>query len=128
MKNKLAPLVGFGLALTPFFAFAQSTCGTAQSGTLEAILCEISNILNTVIPVIIVLGVVYFVWGVVSYVIASEEEAKTAGRNRMIYGIIGLVVIVSMWGLVAIVTKTFGLNSQGPIQVNVPCITGTPGC
>lgn len=128
MKKKFAPLVGFGLALTPIFAFAQATCGSAQGGTIESILCEISNILNTIIPVIIVLGVVYFVWGVVSYVISSEEEAKKAGRDRMIFGIIGLVVIVSMWGLVAVVTKTFGLNSSGPIQVNVPCITGTPGC
>lgn len=128
MKKRLAPLVGFGLVLTPIFAFAQSTCLNAQAGTIEKILCEISNILNTIIPIIIVLGVVYFVWGVVSYVIASEEEAKTAGRNRMIYGIIGLVVIVSMWGLVGIVTRTFGLNSTGPNTINVPCIVGTPGC
>lgn len=128
MKKRLAPLVGFGLVLTPIFAFAQSTCLTAQAGTIEKILCEISNILNTIIPIIIVLGVVYFVWGVVSYVIASEEEAKTAGRNRMIYGIIGLVVIVSMWGLVGIVTRTFGLNSNTPNVINVPCIVGTPGC
>ncbi len=131
MKKKFASLVGLGLVMSaPLLAFAQSqlqtTCSNA-TGTIQGIICDISKILNTVIPVIIVLGVVYFVWGVVTYVISSEEEAKAAGKNRMIWGIIGLVVIVSMWGLVNIVVNTFGLQSSS-IQVNVPCITGTPGC
>lgn len=38
----------------------------------------------------------------------------------MIYGIIGLVVIVAMWGLVGIVTKTFGLN--GTTNVTIPTL------
>ena len=107
MKKKLIALSSLGLVFTPFLAFAQTTCGT---GDITAIICKVGSILNTIIPVIIVLGVVYFVWGVVQYVIASDEEAKKTGRNRMIFGIIGLVVIVSMWGLVGIVTNTFGLN------------------
>lgn len=127
MKKKLFTFVGLGLLLTPLFSFAQTTCTNAVPGTIEAILCRISNILNTIIPIIIVLGVVYFVWGVVSYVLSGDEEAKKAGRDRMIFGIIGLVVIVSMWGLVKVVTDTFGLTNQ-TIQVNIPCITNTPGC
>jgi uncharacterized membrane protein SpoIIM required for sporulation len=131
MKNKLVVLSGLGLALTPFLAFAQNQqlqgCAGNVGGTLFGFLCIIENILNFVMPVIIALGAVYFIWGVVSYVVASEEEAKTKGRDRMIYGLIGLVVIISMWGLVGILKSTFGLNNQGA-NVQVPCITGTPGC
>ena len=123
-------LAGLGLMFTPFLAFAQTTCSGsgygAQPGTIEAILCRVSNILNTIIPILVVLGVVYFIWGVISYVISDDEEAKQKGRDRMIFGIIGLVVIVAVWGLVGVVTNTFGLN--GSTQVNIPCITGTPGC
>jgi len=77
------------------------------------VLCKIGSILKLVLPIIVALGVVYFVWGVVTYVISSDEEAKKSGKNRIIYGIIGLVVITSMWGLVAIVVDTFGIDAQG---------------
>ncbi|HEV7702496.1 MAG TPA: hypothetical protein VGO63_03605, partial [Candidatus Paceibacterota bacterium] len=71
------------------------------------LLNTIHGILNSIIPLLVTLGVVYFVWGVVQYVIADAEEAKKTGKNRIIYGIIGLAVIVSLWGLVNILVTTF---------------------
>ena len=131
MKKKLITLSGFGLVLAPMLAFAQTTpnvvnCAQVTIG-IESFICKVQSILNLIIPVIIVLGVVYFVWGVVTYVIADDEEAKKAGTNRMIYGIIGLVVIVGMWGLVKVVATTFGLNNIQP-NIQLPCVPGTPGC
>jgi hypothetical protein len=127
MKKKLIALSSLGITFMPLFAFAAANnCSFVQYGTIEAIICRIGNILNTIIPILVVLGVVYFVWGVVQYVIASDEEAKKTGRNRMIYGIIGLAVIVAMWGLVGILTNTFSLT--GSATPNIPCVPGTPGC
>jgi hypothetical protein len=57
---------------------------------------------------------VYFVWGVVQYIIADGEEGKKKGKNVIVYGIIGLAVIVSVWGLVNILTSTFHLDGQVP--------------
>jgi hypothetical protein len=126
MKNRLVVLPGLGLIMAPFLAFAQSTtgngsCAAQASGTLGYILCIAGNILNTLIPILIVLGVVYFIWGVLQYVISSDEEAKKKGKDHMIWGIIGLVVIVALWGLVSVLTTTFGLNS-GSVNVNAPTI------
>ncbi|HEV7702495.1 MAG TPA: pilin [Candidatus Paceibacterota bacterium] len=81
---------------------------------MTALVTTVHNILNAVIPVMISLGVVYFVWGVVQYVIADAEEAKKTGKDRIIYGIIGLAVIVSLWGLVNILVTTFGLGGTAP--------------
>ena|SRR3989338_8934841 len=83
---------------------------------LSSILCRIAELLNYVLPVLIVLGVVYFVWGVVRYVIGDSEEAKKKGRNTIIFGIIGLTVIVSLWALVYVVVNTFNLrrNNYAP--------------
>ena len=77
---------------------------------LSYVLCRIIGLLNYAIPVLIALGVVYFIWGVVMYMIANGEEAKTKGRDSIIYGLIGLAVIVSLWGLVYIIVNTFGLE------------------
>ncbi|KKP85680.1 MAG: hypothetical protein UR88_C0010G0002 [Candidatus Nomurabacteria bacterium GW2011_GWA1_35_8] len=115
MKKKLIGLSSLALGFAPFVALAQQSagCNVVQLGTIQSIICKIGNILDTIIPVLVVLGVVYFVWGVVTYVISSDEEAKKSGRERMIYGIIGLVVIVAMWGLVGIVVNTFGVGVGG---------------
>lgn len=125
MKKKLIGLSSVVLGFAPFLALAQnaaSCTGTniANLGTIQSIICRIGNILDTLIPVLVVLGVVYFIWGVITYFIGNDEEAKAKGRMRIIYGIIGLVVIVAMWGLVGIVTRTFDLN--GSANVNIPTV------
>src|SRR3989344_4715953 len=114
MKKKLIVLSGFVLGLAPVMALAQTTGGTPSvctGGTIttvQGVLCKFSEILGAVVPVLVALGVVYFIWGVISYVIGSDEEAKKKGRDRIIYGIIGLAVIVGVWGLVTILNTTFG--------------------
>ena len=77
-------------------------------------LCKVQQIFNAVLPVLIALGVVYFVWGVVQYVIGDSEEAKNKGKERMIFGIGGLAIILSLWGLVYIIVDTFGLEDAAP--------------
>ena len=115
MKKKLIAL-GCVLGFAPSLAFAQVTgtivCGSTAAGTLQNIMCKIGDILNTLVPILVVLGIVYFVYGVITYVIASDEEGKAGGRTRMIYGIVGLVAIVAMWGLVNILITSFGLKTN----------------
>jgi hypothetical protein len=123
MKNKLVALSGLALTfVAPVIVFAQqqtgqqfNSCAGVGLGSLEGLLCKIGDLLNLVVPILILLGVVYFVWGVITYVISDDEEAKKKGRDRMIFGIIGLVVIVGLWGLVHLVTNSFGLSNSSTI-------------
>ena len=132
MKKKIFLLGSAVLALTPFLAFAQvDECVTvppsATSYGIGLILCRTGVFINSVIPILITLGVVYFIWGVISYAIAKDEEAKTKGKGAMIWGLIALLVIVSIWALVGVIQRTFGVNdvANDPI-INVPCIA-SPG-
>lgn len=117
MKKNLIVLSGLGLAFMPFVASAAVTSGCQSASGLFQILCVIGQLLNYIVPILIALGVVYFVWGVISYVIGKDEEAKKRGRDIMIYGIIGLAVIIAMWGLVGILTKTFGLDNPSAVPL-----------
>ncbi len=128
MKKNLIVLSSLGF-LVPLLSFAQSTGGQciSTSNGIAWIICRVGEILNTIIPILIVLGVVYFVWGVISYMIGADEEQKSKGRNKIIFGIIGLVVIVGMWGLVRLVTSTFNIDNQTG-NITTPCVPGTPGC
>ena len=103
------------LYLFPLFAFAATV--TCPPSGISKFICTIQQILNSIVPVLMTLGVVYFVWGIVQYVIADGEEAKKTGRDRMVYGLIGFAVIVGMWGLVNIITTTFSIGG-----VNAPTL------
>ena len=63
-----------------------------------------------VLPLIIAIAVVWFVWNVFQYTIAGDEEKKKEAKSGMIWGIVGIFVMVSVWGLVAVLQSTFGLN------------------
>ncbi|MEJ0002242.1 MAG: pilin [bacterium] len=93
-------------------SIAPTKCNSGTITDIQSFVCKLNEILSALLPFLVTLGIIYFVWGVVSYVIADDEEAKKKGRDRMIYGIIGLVVIVGVWGLVSWVTTTFGLNNN----------------
>ena len=111
--NKFIPLFSLSV-LFPVLVLAFNTDPCLGVEGIGGFLCKINQTLNSIIPVLILLGVVYFVWGVVRYVIADGEEAKKKGRDQIIYGIIGLAVIVSLWGLVNILVATFELKNNAP--------------
>ena len=127
MKKKLVLLAGL-LLMSPLAASAQvvisgsssTGCDYGSNGTLFGILCRVGQFLNSVVPVLIALAVVYFVWGVITFVVNDDEEAKSKGRDRIIYGIIGLAVIIGMWGLVNLLRNTFLLNNN--TNVTLPTI------
>jgi hypothetical protein len=65
------------------------------------------GLLKLLVPLIIGLAMVLFLFGIVRYITAGQDENRMKeGRNLMIYGIIALFVMVSVWGLVAILTST----------------------
>lgn len=109
------------LVLFPVITFAVGpSCPASGIGKL---ICQAQQLLNSIIPVLVSLGVVYFVWGVVKYVIADGEEAKKKGKDIMIYGVIGFTVIVGLWGFVNILVNTFGLS--GSVAPSLSTVAGT---
>lgn len=113
------------ILLTILFAskitFAASTCITAvSSGDQITSFCGLASLIlgmlnSAVIPILVTIAIVFFIWGVIQYVInpnSSEEREK--GQQYMIWGIVGLFVILSIWGLVAILTGTFGISASVP--------------
>ncbi len=116
---QLGVIPGAGVQTT-----AYTNVKTCTGAGLSGLICKVHQLLNSIIPVMLALGVVYFVYGVVQYVIAGGEETKKAGKDRIIYGIIGLTIIVGVWGLIALVVNTFGINAQ---TIAVPSLGSTSG-
>src|SRR3989344_2209095 len=73
----------------------------------------INVINNLLVPVLMAIALIVFFWGVYKYFIygADNETERETGRQFVLWGVIGFVIILSLWGLVNLVMGTFGLSA-----------------
>ena len=72
----------------------------------------IIGILNTVaVPIIFALSFAAFVWGVINYFFlhGGEEARREEGRKFVLWGILGMAVLFSVWGFINIMLSTLGI-------------------
>ena len=82
---------------------------------------SIIGIINVILlPVLMAVAFIVFLYGVFKYFIynGADSSSHEEGRTFIMYGIIGFVVILSVWGLVGILGSTLGLSPGG----NAPAI------
>lgn len=104
-------LIPFGLMAMPFAA------GAVENA--DDIFSLVEDILGKLAPMLIAIAVIVLLVAIINYIRAGEDEEKRGkAKNMMIYGIIGLFVMVSLWGLVAILSGTFNLNTDIPDTVD----------
>jgi hypothetical protein len=102
MKRILASIL---VGVSPLIALAQTYSPGQGIGGLFTFA---GGILNKLVPLFISVAVVWFIWSVFQFTVAGNEEAKLKAKEHIIWGIVGLFIMVSVWGLVAILQATFG--------------------
>ena len=70
-------------------------------------------IFDPLMALLIALGVVYFLWGLATFLMnAGEAAQREEGKRRIIWGIIGLFIMISVYGIINIVVGTFGIENE----------------
>lgn len=92
-------------------AYAQAInnpSGTNSSVTFDKLYANIKDqIVTPIIYLLFALAVVYFVWGVLVFIRnADNPEERKTGYQHMIWGVIGIFVMVSAIGIINIITAT----------------------
>ncbi len=65
------------------------------------------------------LAIALFLWGVVKFILnAQDAKEREKGKSFMLWGIICIFVLVSIWGLVQFVIGSFGLPGGSPGYVD----------
>lgn len=114
MKDFLRISVVGIVALTPFAVFAQTE---GVEGALEAI----GGIINLATPIVVAIALLAFFWGLVTYIFKSgSPDERKKGLSIMIWGIIALFVMLSVFGIINALQDTFGVKTG---NVNIPSIT-----
>jgi len=76
----------------------------------ELVNCTV-DILSSLIPLIIGAGVVYVIYAGFQFV-RADGDGREEWREKLVYGIVGIFVMVSVWGLVNILYNTFSLDNS----------------
>ena len=116
MKKILAlaslSFVMFALPVVSFAAPAAPISNISDAGSFI-----INTINNIIVPVLFAVAFIVFLWGAFKTFImgANSADVKKEGQNLMLWGLIGFFVMVSIWGLVNILTGTISFgNNTGP--------------
>ena len=103
MKKTLALLSAI---ILPNITFAAASCGSITDFT--GLVTCITGLINDIIYVLIGIAVLLFIAGLVKYITAGGDEKQVAeAKSYILFGIIAIFVMVSVWGLVGILTNTF---------------------
>ncbi len=118
MPNKNYSYLALVIFCWPVFAGAEVFGKTR--GILESLASIVGRVL---IPLVFSLAVLFFLYGVTKY-IWSEGDKKEDGKKVMVWGVVALFVMSSVWGLVAFIEKEL-LGSSSPKNVKIPTIGGS---
>ena len=98
------------------FAFtATIRSAYAQDPTIKGIFARITRIVGGVIPFLVLLATVVFLWGILKYITAGDDENQLEeARNIILWGIIALAAMVAVWGLVNLLLNAIFGTSNVP--------------
>lgn len=103
--------IGYGLlAFGPMMAFAAAP--TVDVSFINTVATQLATAVKTLIPLVFGLAVLYFFWGIAKYILAAGDPEKAKeGKSIMIYGVIAIAVMASIWGLVSWLQGVTGVGT-----------------
>jgi len=105
--SKLYPALLLGTATIPLIA-------SAQTDKLSPLAQNLLNVLNIVVTIVFVIAVIVFGWGIVKLITAAgDPTAIKEAKGFLIWGIIGIAVLASIFGIITFLQDYFGVTPGG---------------
>ncbi len=111
MKLKIFSFLGVLGALLPASVHAQT-----QLTTLQSVIDYAARLGNAIIPIVISVGIIYLVIYIVKFFIIEPGEERTAALYHVLWAVLGLFLVLSIWGLVNILRNSFQTNRNVPVN------------
>lgn len=133
MKKLFKVLPVLLVIFAPVVMFAQViTNPNSGAGNFEGVTVFFQKLTillnNTLVPAVFALAFLVFIWGMFKTFILGghDEEKQGEGKQLMMYAILGFVIMISIWGIVTIISDSLGL--KGTIDpVDLPTGPGPRG-
>ena len=80
----------------------------------------VTLIINPLILFLFALAVVYFLYGVLEFILnQTNEEKKTSGKSHMLWGIIGITIMLGVFSIMNMLLNTLNIKGINPQQGTV---------
>jgi hypothetical protein len=88
----------------------------AASENVDQFIMNVNRlIINPLIALLFALALVYFLWGMFQFIAnGANEEKKTEGKSHMLWGIIGLTIMMGVFALLNLILSTFNITGVDP--------------
>jgi len=101
MKKVLAGLILTSLLVLPVIGLAQAAAETAPTVNVMVVLGRIAD---WVFTILIIVAVIFLIWGAFNFVTAAGDAEKvTAGKQSIMWALVGVAVALLARGLVVLV-------------------------
>lgn len=71
----------------------------------------VTFIINPAILLIFSAGFILFLWGLVVFIFKLDAGGDhKEGKDHMLWGLVGMLVMISVYGIIGILSNTFGLG------------------
>jgi fumarate reductase subunit D len=108
MQKNIQKILSLILFFSPTFVLAQ---GFSLFGFASMLLSFVNDV---VVFLLFAFAVIFFIFNVVMYIYHGDDEGKRKeSRDYIIYGIIVLTVMFSIYGVIQLVAITFGISNIG---------------
>lgn len=79
--------------------------------SVKALLTKINHlILNPLIALMFAVALLYFLFGVFQYIAgAADAKKREVGQLHMLWGFIGLLIMVAVFSIIRIIANTLGV-------------------
>lgn len=93
-------------------AYAEDGAHIVAANELVAKITDI--IITPLVSLMLSLALIFFLWGAYEFVRnADNESGRATGKQHMLYGIIGMLVMLSALAILKIAATTFGVSVPG---------------
>ena len=92
------------VALLPYVVLAQD---------LNAVVNKLTTQLNSIPGLLVGLAIILFLWGVLKYIMAGSEGDVKEAVQMILWGLVAIFVMLSVWGLVNVLSGTIGIGTGG---------------
>lgn len=61
-----------------------------------------------------------FIWGIIQFISSAEtDDGRVKGKRNILYGIIGIFIMISVYGILQLIVDTFDLKTpDGGGEIN----------
>jgi len=114
--NKLTKIIPISLLALPIVAFA-------QLDNTKEIINNAGGLVNDATIIVVAIALLVFFWGLMKFIVKAGDEAEVKkGKGLMIWGVVALFVMVSIWGIVYFIGEELfpGFDDSGYVAPPIP--------